>query len=142
MTKMYIPQLRDKIQLTADWTFKLYCESRNSSLFEETDIRQKQQAAWQRYRDIEDQIQQLGGKYSVTQDLRDQCKQAYHDAYHVYVDYTFPVGTVLSIDRIYIKNGQTDYNSVTFRLVDPYRKGVRFWAKLADVNTIEFDLLP
>lgn len=142
MTKMYIPQLRDKIQLTADWTFKLYCESRNSSLFKETDIRQKEQAAWQKYRDLEYQIDQLGGKYSAPQDLREQCRQAYHEAYNVSTDYTFPVGTLLSIDRIYIKNGQSDYDSVTFRLIDPYRKGIRFWAKLCDVNNIEFDLVP
>lgn len=50
---------------------------------------------------------------------------------------TIPRGSKLSISRIYIRNGQKDYDSVTFYL-KKYRgnskiKG-RFWAKLHDVN--------
>lgn len=68
---------------------------------------------------------------------------------------TLPVGTVLAVDRIYIRKGSSDYSSITF-----YAKGLgeseiknrwsgrvtkwkaqRFWAKLSDCNKIEFELL-
>lgn len=52
------------------------------------------------------------------------------------VPYTMSAGTVLSIDRIYIRNGQRGFDSVTFR--DVNRKH-RFWAKLDDVNNIVFE---
>ncbi|MFW6130448.1 MAG: hypothetical protein ACOC56_04615 [Atribacterota bacterium] len=50
-----------------------------------------------------------------------------------------PKGTILSVDRIYIRKGYRDYNSVTFRIKKcshkEYEKS-RFWAKLNDVNKI------
>lgn len=68
---------------------------------------------------------------------------------------TLPTGTVLAVDRIYIRKGASDYSSITF-----YAKGLgeseiknrwsgkttkwkaqRFWAKLQDCNQIEFELL-
>ncbi len=68
---------------------------------------------------------------------------------------TLPAGTVLAVDRIYIRKGSSDYSSITF-----YAKGLgetevknrwsgkttkwkaqRFWAKLSDCNKIEFELL-
>lgn len=67
-----------------------------------------------------------------------------------------PKGTVLVIDRIYIRKGQTDFNSVSFNIPakfykpddiwefvynDKYsktkaKKSVRFFVKLADANTM------
>lgn len=68
---------------------------------------------------------------------------------------TLPAGTVLAVDRIYIRKGVSDYSSITF-----YAKGLgesevknrwsgrvtkwkaqRFWAKLTDCNNIEFEKL-
>jgi hypothetical protein len=51
----------------------------------------------------------------------------------------FPKGTSLKIDRIYIRKGSSDYSSITFYVGSGNLKGARFWAKLADVNRIEFD---
>jgi hypothetical protein len=71
---------------------------------------------------------------------------------------TLPVGTVLAVDRLYIRKGASDYSSITFyakelgEVIIPgsrwswgnqkatKRKAQRFWAKLADCNTIEFEL--
>lgn len=68
-----------------------------------------------------------------------------------------PAGTLLSIDRIYIRKGASDFSSITFyakelgEVVIPgsrwswgnqkptKRKAQRFWAKLADCNQIQFD---
>ena len=68
---------------------------------------------------------------------------------------TLPAGTVLAVDRIYIRKGASDYSSITF-----YAKGLgeseiknrwsgkstkwkaqRFWAKLSECNQIEFELM-
>lgn len=58
-----------------------------------------------------------------------------------------PAGTILTVDRIYIRKGCGDFDSVTFWLdgkkaIKDISKGVglkgkkRFWAKLQDVNTM------
>ena len=71
------------------------------------------------------------------------------------IEVTFPAGTVLAVDRIYIRKGSSDYSSIAF-----YAKGLgesevtnrrsgrttkwkaqRFWAKLQDCNQIEFELM-
>lgn len=67
---------------------------------------------------------------------------------------TLPAGTLLSIDRIYIRKGSSDYSSVTFwvkgfgevemksRYGDSKKKwkSQRFWVKLSDCNKIEFEV--
>jgi hypothetical protein len=119
--------------------------------------------------------QSLFGKRPSYDDYRKECKrieeesttyQAYLAAYKNWreradklaienLEVTFPVGTVLAVDRIYIRKGSSDYSSITF-----YAKGLgeselknrwsgrttkwkaqRFWAKLQDCNNIEFELL-
>lgn len=59
---------------------------------------------------------------------------------------TIPEGTTLSVDRIYIRKGVSNYSSVTFTIPKDVNKkhplaGSRFWAKLSDANKIEFELL-
>lgn len=50
-------------------------------------------------------------------------------------DVTFPAGFELQVDRIYIRNGRQNFDSITFRC--PYNgKKVRFWVKLKDANKI------
>lgn len=52
---------------------------------------------------------------------------------------TIVKGTTLKVDRIYIRKGNSEYSSLTFYIVSGDWKGARFWAKLKDVNNIEFD---
>ncbi|MBU9200152.1 hypothetical protein KTD31_01875 [Burkholderia multivorans] len=66
---------------------------------------------------------------------------------------TLPVGTILIIDRYYIRQGLGDFDSVSFRMqgvsaeAKTYsfskatRRQVRFWVKLPDVNTMRVDLI-
>jgi hypothetical protein len=63
---------------------------------------------------------------------------------------TLPAGSELGIDRIYIRRGAREYDSITFNLLgaklqDKKRYGtkarVRFWVKLACANQIEFESL-
>ena len=57
------------------------------------------------------------------------------------IEATLPKGTVLTVARVYIRNGSAGaYNSLTFNAVRPgEKKSYRFWAKLDDVNTIEVE---
>lgn len=48
--------------------------------------------------------------------------------------------TILIIDRIYIRKGNSDFSSISFRIKN-FGKNLRFWAKLNDVNNINFDLI-
>lgn len=114
--KMYIPALGDHLKLTADWTFRLYHEYRNETLFEMFGLKYE------------------GRSYGAPQ---------------AYTTVTLAAGTELGIDRIYIRRGNKEYDSITFNVLGAkMEKGrfgaksrVRFWAKLAAVNTIEFESL-
>lgn len=57
---------------------------------------------------------------------------------------TLPEGTVLTIDRIYLRKGKDEFDSITFVLNKP--KGVkgpmvRFWVRLDEVNQGNLELL-
>jgi hypothetical protein len=51
-----------------------------------------------------------------------------------FITHTFNSGTILKLDRIYIRKGNSDYSSVTFYVKNGELKGQRFWAKLEEVN--------
>lgn len=57
-------------------------------------------------------------------------------------DVTLNKGSILKVDRIYIRKGKQEYSSITFVLTQTTqfktKKKPRFWAKLEDVNKIEF----
>lgn len=62
-----------------------------------------------------------------------------------YIEVTFPVGTQLSVDRIYIRRGAESFNSVTFRTTkicpEKILRSGRFWVKLKDANKIVCDFI-
>lgn len=121
---MFIPRIGNKITLSKPWKFKLHDEYRNEKF-------------WQAL---------LGNPQ------RTIYYYGYHPAYHESavqtpttnhrgtkkadpVDVTLPKGTVLQVDRIYIKKGQPSYDSLSFVVT----KGQsvppgRFWASLDEVN--------
>jgi len=73
-------------------------------------------------------------------------EQKYDYKYHrenKCIEFTFPKGTELKVDRIYIRQGAQAYSSITFRTVshpiDNKFAKKRFWAKLHDVNKIIMD---
>jgi hypothetical protein len=124
MRQLYIPSVGDRIRLTADWEFDLYCEYRNSTLVEVLGL--------------------LTGGGGRNLDV---------------IKASIPSGEVLKIDRIYIRKGSGDFDSITFmwegmstqpriedlgpgwgkRIVKVPRKPVRFWVKLPCANKIEFE---
>lgn len=130
--KLYVPEIGDELTLTADWTFALYNEYRNETLME------------------------------VINDPR-QTTYGQSDS----IPCTIPAGSVLKVDRIYIRKGISEFSSLTFLwkgmrtnpkdierdmvsigygtsqkstyTVKKPARPVRFWAKLDDVNKIEFE---
>jgi len=58
-----------------------------------------------------------------------------------WVELTLPTGVVLKVDRIYLRKGKDDYDSLTFTLDG--KKTIpngRFWLKLDTVNTLEVEI--
>lgn len=115
MRQFYIPSIGDKIILQEDWECTIFFEYRNSRFIEKA---------------RPDIVPKEGGKYWAWGG----------DGSSVMV--TFPKGTTLTIDRIYIRKGKSEWDSVTFSMpkqpkVAPFNG--RFWAKLEDVNEIKFE---
>jgi hypothetical protein len=112
--KFYIPEIGDEIKLTKDWEFKVTREFRNKEL-EEKYLPEKSK-----------KLDPIGSR---------------HDNYgEIIGNVILPKGTVLSIDRIYIRKGASDYSSVTFIIRSEGKgKKIRFFAKLQDCNNIEFE---
>lgn len=131
--KLYVPTNGDKLRLTSEWTFTIYNEwcGRNNTLLECLKVSKvKTQRMYSRDED------------DTYMDYPQKSKQ------------TLPVGTVLQVDRVYIrkfnatsKTVDDDYDSITFQVIGhpewKLAKGrkthCRFWVKLRDVNTIEFE---
>jgi len=112
--RLYIPQLGDKLQLSNDWSFDLHSEHRNDSL-----LKKLLNKSWS-----EDYVKfrQTGQRVGPTK-------------------VSLPKGTVLNVERIYIRKGATNYDSITFKIEDCDSKELikcRFWVKLKDAN-FEFE---
>lgn len=109
--KIQIPDIGDTIVLTKNWSFRLFNEYRNSALIKVLSPDTKLEDRW-------------SGKVNTE-----------------FVRLTLPIGTVLKVNRVYIRQGASSFSSVTFTIEksETNLKG-RFWAKLSDVNQIEGEL--
>ena len=121
--KLFIPRLGTRLKLLEDWEFTLYNEGRNFDVWEPLT-----RTPWS--------TPYTPAGYEL------------NDAPAV-----LEAGTVLSVARIYIRQGQSDFNSVTFNIIEtsnpaliPIKKGGtfngqqrRFWVTLDDANTLEVE---
>lgn len=127
--RLFIPACGYRIKLTQDWSFPLYFEHRNESLLKQFSVKPPSNGRW------------YGPDCHVDADYAKGLRT---------VTATLSAGTVLEVDRVYVrahsksvKDGDNDYDAVTFRVVTQDKdKKARFWAKLADVNNIEYELPP
>lgn len=116
--QLYVPEIGDRLRLTKDWTFTLHYEHRNSSLIEN-------------FGDTFEWRRKSGNGVGTNDNI-----------------VTIPLGTILKVDRIYIRKGLEEWSSISF-----YAEGIgtgsgafgrpksaRFWAKLSDCNKIEFEI--
>lgn len=134
--KFQIPSIGDKIRLTRAWKFTLHAETRNESLgllinhFAEGETRYAAGTWSDGFSGYGDwrQTPPIKGGRPIT-------------------EVTFPKGTELTIDRIYIRKAAETFDSVSFNVrsfPETYKykkKGrIRFWAKLPEVNKMNFEI--
>lgn len=155
--KLFIPPLGTELTLVEPWTFTVYQESRNSSLIKLLTLKPPpvpaafKKSRAQEWAERAKNFQAWYGRVSTQAD-----EDAYMESLWRWTmegkklgTHTFPKGAVLIVDRIYIRQGQDDFDSVTFRAKHYHsaqqtgfgKKGkmVRFWAKLDDVNRMEVE---
>lgn len=162
--KIFIPPLGTVIRLTEDWRFRLYNEHRNETVMSAAKLYppfreglakyayQDTAVGW-RDKSLAERAAEIDKTEWVYQkpDHWDKGDYWTGDWYHEFV---FRADTELRFDRLYIRQGQTGFDSVTFRtncwmsqLGDPLfsaprkLKALRFWAKLEDVNRIVGDIV-
>lgn len=137
----YVPEIKDQIVLTEDWAFTLHAEERNSDL-----------------------AMHFGWKYSWENNpnppagLTGNFLDVWTDIETLNISQTelqvtLPKGTILQIDRIYIRKGNKDFSSITFFAKNlgsvvrdnfmstkkTNKKALRFWAKLEECNKIQYE---
>lgn len=152
--RLFIPPLGYEFKLAADWTFALFHEHRNEGLISAAGLlstipnravpdfwqmpAQKRARLWER-----SPWRTEAGLSPGDDDWNDW------RAGNVQTPFTLRAGSRLKVERIYIRQGQKDFDSVSFRVSewptgadDPLTKApakvksLRFWAKLGDVNRI------
>lgn len=149
--RMFIPEIGTRIVLTQPWSLLIYCEHRNEAVHGRLRAGlaagefERMQADAERLSDAH--YEECRKRYSAGFDqeraeaLLDQAERAKA------IPLILPVGTELTVDRIYIRKGVSAFSSLTFHLTRTAHpllsaKGRRrFWAKLDQVNQMEFDLL-
>lgn len=128
-----IPTIGSKLTLVDPWTFTLFGESRNRDLWKKLHNDEPEESDMVRVPDTS----RFGWRWGYIHEERST---------------TFPAGTVLRVDRIYIRSNDKDkeFDSITFIIesmpgVEGTRRAFtkggtktvgRFWAKLFDVNRI------
>lgn len=137
--KLFVPEIGTVFQLEKDWTFWLHTESRNEALVNASNFNRDNTSRYS--------IRAASGEVAK---INGWVKYSYHDWK---AEYTLPSGSILTLYRIYIRKGVSDFSSLSFNLnhksVNPdfsqFAKNIhtqggrcRFWAKLEDVNKIEF----
>ena len=120
MPKLHIPALKEGITLAEDWKFDLHIETRNTSLIALVLGREPTGT-------------EMWGRFNPS-------SRAYEGKLDGPFRFSLPAGTELIVDRIYIRQGAKDFDSVTFRVKsspDERTKKARFWVTLDDANKIE-----
>lgn len=139
---MFIPEIGTSIILRNPWEFMLHTESRNEALAIAAGFNYDMAYSWRRNTSDAELSKRNGWiKYGYSEWEK---------------TVTLPAGAILTVDRVYIRKGNDDYSSLSFNLnrksvcpeFSDFAKNIhtlkgrcRFWAKLDDVNTIEFDLI-
>ena len=123
MPNILFPIIGTQIRLTKDWTFKLFEEHRNESLL-----------AF--YKDAIFQSQEIQKEWAPNN---------FYTITEKHTLCTLLKGTVLQVDRIYLRKGVKDFDSITFLIADypdpkylPGKGGkrIRFWAKITCINNV------
>jgi hypothetical protein len=114
---IFIPSIGTVLTLEKPWTFSIYAEKRNNRFIDEL----------------------RGCGVNIPQEKRSDTWW-YGSGATLLCDVSLPTGTTLTVNRIYIRQGNKEFDSVSFMvktIVNGIKIKGRFWVKLSDVNTIE-----
>lgn len=157
--KLFIPELGTDLTLSKDWTFSLFYERRNSAVWDAFDsVTDNALTKWRESELV--RLEALAEKDDNEYFLKNPTigRWRYDNPYridqeNINSNVTLPSKTKLRVDRIYIRKGQDAFSSLSFLIMScplkhltaskdggtfPKYQKRRFWAKLDDVNSIEF----
>lgn len=165
---LYVPEIGDNLLLTRDWQFILHPERRNTSIanglglseFSNYDTFRKRIHGWYNLESVPNIPEfdwRRNGDYVYRKDWENSRNEWVNEVSKILVSdlhIIFPTGTILKVDRVYIRKGAKDFSSITFHAKNleivngeftisnkKKPKSFRFWAKLSDCNTINFELI-
>ncbi len=148
--KLQIPSIGDKLKLKKNWSFTVWSERRNESLGRALGlfgVINPDNTSWR----VPHWTGQASAPYMKTLPLGQQFLNNYIGGDVIASgECILPKGTVLTVDRLYIRKGGQDFDSLSFlihyshdlkfvKTDRPFVKNIRFWAKLDDCNNIEFE---
>jgi hypothetical protein len=157
--KLFIPELGTKLKLTKNWSVSIMNESRNYSIldaFTGSNNKLIRKVERIKYNVCDWQGVKANPLFSPRHCYGMSFEEAvkfYNENRHllltreekiknwgVYKDIIIPSGAILEVDRIYIRQGNLQCSSVTFKWRKD-KKVLRFWANLEDVNKIEAEVV-
>lgn len=136
--QLYVPEIGDMIRLTQDWSFTLYEEYRNRTLWDDEKCRDREVHPDQtpvkeveaKIKAIESRLtyQEIVNSYKwspsriqvyASQEDKDNHRRYNQELYELqqrqsWAPVTLLKDTVLKVDRIYIRKGISEYSSITF----------------------------
>lgn len=124
MGRLFIPDIGSTIILSEDWTFTLHSEYRNETLAKKLGFKLSG-GAWVSETPMvsKNPWETMFGKECGLEVLQ----------------VTIPKGTEMTVRRMYVKQNQAAYASITFSIKKGPYKGSKFWVKLKDANNIHFE---
>ena len=166
---LFLPEVGDSLVLSSDWEFSLYFHYRNKDFYKKIlrclfPINPNERFHERNYSDKDINVLfTVWPEYDpniIPVKIRDITISDFPKDSIVNKNglngmvFKLPKGTVLKIDRIYIRKGKKDYSSLTFNIVDTthsflvdskgkkVKGSMRFWATLDDVNKIVCEHIP
>lgn len=115
--KLFIPTIGDVLSVTEPWPFTFHQGGINYRIFEE--------------------LFELGE--GRPKPAAGDIIQAYRRLDSRQFDLLLRMGTLLKVDRVYIRQNRSNYDSLTFRILG--RTHCRFWAELKDVNHMRVEVV-
>ena len=135
--KVFIPEIGTKLVLAKPWSFVVKNERRNLSFIKLVMEREPEHRDWPLGAEHYDTY--YGTAMKMTKDGQWIKERYSHKMYRPVkraVAWTLPKGTELIVDRIYVRQGNSDFSSVTFKM-KVGKRVARFFAKLDEVNQME-----
>lgn len=159
--KLFVPTIGTKLKLIEDWSFVIREEYRNTKFLDAigwtaTMTKKGRSRSQTMPLDPADLPLELIREYG-SPTVEAMSKKDYYGSqtfYTISFPMKLPVGTVLSVDRIYIRKGVGEFDSITFLISDcPDKRfapkkargflpgGCRFWVKLDQANGMDYDVV-